>query len=273
MKILKNTDNIDLILDLNSEFNIDLGKEESLEMFEKETIRDLINPIENYETARFAHKPYSGLTASPNDLQCDIWFYFSFYKDTLSITPHFGGIDYSLAGITERENVKMLKQTTKSFFRLEFYKVADGESPDRTNRKLAFAKNLSIPSGEKILYEPFNGLIYVPIFCGSNFKNKENMFLFWFQDENVLAGSVLTGGTFYMTARFFNEKDGTILNFGNKSKAIDDNINENNDLYYKVIFDRTNYTYEVFTYSTEKIIPQKVGTADNPIMFYEIISG
>lgn len=275
MRIVQQNSEQTLNISIPMDFKPDLGREDSLKEFETETLRDIINPIENYETSRFIHKPYSGQSENPNDLQCDIWYHFYFYS---SNSTHLGGLDYSLVGISENENAKMLKQSTESFFRLEFFKIPDGEKPERMNRRLVFAKNLTIPLGERVFlktagvnYELFNDYVYVPVFVGSNFKNKENMYLFWFQDDTALTETILTGDTFYMTARFFNADDGSILNFSNESKSKTDNINENADIYYQVIIDRSDYSYQVFQYDGET--GNRVGQSGNPIKFYEIAGG
>jgi len=273
---LKNIDQL-LNLTIPSDFKPDLGKEENLKEFEEETLRDVINPIENYETIRLNHKPYGGQLLNPTDLQMDIWYYFYFYNN--SPTPsHTGGLDYNLIGIDPAENAKMLKQSTKSFFRLEFYKTPEDELPERMNRRLVFAKNLSLPLGERVYYTAPNpqisgwisDFIYVPIFMGSNYRNKENMYLFWFQDDTALTETILTGDTFYMSARFFNADDGSISNFTNKSLSQTDNVDENKDLYFLVEFNKDDGTYQVFEF-INGTKGSRIGTSDNPIKFYEII--
>lgn len=256
-----------VFLNMETNFKPDLGREESLQLFETETIRSIINPIDNYETVRFIHKPYSGITSNTTDTQSDIWFQFYFYNGS----THTGGLDYSLVGIDNMTNAKQLRQTTKTFFKLEFFIVPDGQQPDRTNRKLVFSKTLTMPLGEKVFYTPFADYIHVPIFSGSNYRNKENMYLFWFQNTDSFEGTYLTGTTFYMTARFFNGTDGSIINFSNTPKSKTTSINESNDLYYKVIIDRSNYSYEVFTYTGTT--GSRIGKSGNPIKFYEVESG
>ena len=81
MKVLKNIrDNI--FFNLETNFKPDLGREDALEQFENETVRTIINPVDNYETMRFIHKPYSGITSNSTDTQSDIWFYFYFYNQS-----------------------------------------------------------------------------------------------------------------------------------------------------------------------------------------------
>jgi len=272
MKITQNKDSQNLVLNVELDFNPDAGREESLVQFEEETLRSIINPIENYETVRYIHKSYSGVTGNVNNTQCDLWFNFYFYNN-LNPQTHIGGLDYSLTGISPQENAKMLRQSTESFFRLEFYKVPMGEQPDRSNRRLVFTKNLTIPLGERVFYTPMNDYIHVPVFIGSNYRNKENMYLFWFQDDSALKETILTGNTFYVTARFFNALDGSILNFGNKSKSITSPVNEIEDVYYKLEIDKTDYSYEYFTYTGSSYYSTNIGRSGNPIKFYEISGG
>jgi hypothetical protein len=173
----------------------------------------------------------------------------------------------------------MLKQATESFFRLEFFKtpgtvsnnVLSCEPPTRQNRKLIFAKNLSLPLGEKMFYNPLNGYIHLPVFRGSNYSNKENMYFFWFQDESVLTETNLsgstTGNTFFMTAKFYNAKDGTILDFTNDCFSTGHTITEQNDMYYQVNIDKRDYSYQVFSFSGTT--GSQKGKTNTPIKFYE----
>jgi hypothetical protein len=271
MEILGNTYDKNIILDFQTDFNSEIDREECLKQFENETIEIITNPGENFETIRFMHEPYSGITTGITDLQCDIWYYFYFYND-LSPQTHDGGLDYSLIGITPNENAKMLKQATKGFFRLEFYKIPDGEEPSRSNRRLVFAKTLTVPLGERIFYTPLNEYIFVPIFVGNNYKNKENMYFFWFEDESALTEAILTGTTFYMAVRFFNSIDGSIVNFANKSLSPTETIEESSDLYYQVEIDRENKTYQVFYYE-DGMQGLRKGLENDPIKFYEIFGG
>ena len=100
-----------------------------------------------------------------------------------------------------------MKQSSESFFRLEFFKTPGilnnsghtigYEPPTRQNRRLINSKNLSLPLGEKYFHTGSNyGYnIYVPVFTGSNYRNKENMYLFWFDNESVLTDTNLSGTT------------------------------------------------------------------------------
>jgi hypothetical protein len=162
---------------------------------------------------------------------------------------------------------------------LEFFKtpgtvinnVLTCEPPNRINRKLVFAKNLSLPLGEKYFYTTLNGYIHLPVFQGSNYKNKENMYFFWFADESVLTETNLsgstTGNTFFVTAKFYNAKDGSILDFTNSGFTSGYTLNESTDMYYQVDIDKTDYSYYVYSFNGTK--GDRIGITESPIKFYE----
>ena len=202
MEILKNSNNLNIVVNSEQSFRTDLGWQDNLAQFEDEILKDIINPSKNYETVRYIHKPYdktiSGITMS----QTDIWF--QFYFATSDGTPNYV-LDYNPVGISTQENELMMRQATESFFRLEFYKTSGSvtnyvltcEAPTRQNRRLINSKNLSLPLGEKYFHtgDNYGYYIHVPIFTGSNYRNKENMYLFWFDDESVLTDTNLSGTT------------------------------------------------------------------------------
>jgi hypothetical protein len=280
VKLLRKNTDQNLILNTDQSFKTDLGWTENAEVLEKEILYQIINPSDNYETVRYSHKPYINTNGFE---QLDIWFYFYFgdysYQIISPVESIITGVsyqqDYRLVDITVQENTTLLKQSSESFFRLEFYKTANDESPNNLNRRLVFSKNLPLPIGEKIFYTgttiegtpSFNENIFVPVFVGSNFKNRENMYLFWFSDDSPFNETNLTGNTFYVTAKFYNSKTGNIIDFTNKQKTPNGVIIEENDLYYKMIIDRTNFSYEIFEFNGS--LWSRIGLSDNPIKFYE----
>ena len=274
MKILAKNNDQSIIIPSNQMFKTDLAWTDSAEQMEKEILYEIINPIENYETVRYIHSPYNQVLPSNDSIfsQTDIWYSFYFLNNSGNYIQN-----YESVGITFEENSKMLKQSTESFFRLEFYKTNNDSSPNLTNRRLVFAKNLSLPLGERIFYTgipsgstlPLNDYVYVPVFTGSNYRNTENMYFFWFADDTPFEETNITGNTFYMTAKYYNAKDGSIIDFVNKSKSVNASTPyvEEEDVYYKVIIDRTNYSYIVYLYNGS--LGSRVGSVNTPINFYE----
>lgn len=268
MEILRKNIDQNIVIPNDLSFKTELGWTEGAEQMDNEILYTIINPIENYETVRYIHHPYTSSTT--NILQTDIWYYFYFLSGTTYTQ------NYEATGLTILENAKMLKQSTESFFRLEFYKTANDEPPLQTNRRLVFTKNLTLPLGEKVFYTgttgpgtfPVNDYIYFPVFTGSNYRNTENMYFFWFYDDSPFEETNITGNTFYMTAKFYNAKDGSVIDFVNKSKSVGQDIVEQEDLYYKVIIDRTDFSYQIYRYDGTTI-GQRIGESSDPITFYE----
>jgi hypothetical protein len=136
---------------------------------------------------------------------------------------------------------------------------------------MVFAKNLPTTLSEKFHLNSVADTIHVPIFHASNYKNREMIYQFWFQDESVLAETNLsgttTGNTFFMTAKFFNAKDGIITDFYNDVYSTSHEIKENEDVYFQVDIDKRDYSYKIFKFNGTKGI--EVGTTATPIRFYE----
>ncbi len=256
MKVLiNNSDNFNIDL-INTNDN-KLGWNDNIIEFENKTIQEIINPIENYEIVRYIHEPYR---SSNNITQTDLWIYFYFIDNN---GDYMKGLDYSTIGISAADNIQMTKRNRVSFFRLDFFKTPNTELPQRTNRKSVFSRNLSIPQGEQIFFSPVNKKLYVPVFTGSNYRNKENMYHYWFEDDSVLNDTLYNNNIFWFSSRFFNTKSGEIIDFTNKPLSTDI-INESNDLYFKMVIEKNNFTYKMFDLNGNRI-----GTPDNPIKFYQ----
>ena len=257
MKVRFDGDSKNLILNQTQGFKLDAGWDESFQTYEDEVLEDIINPIENYETVRYIHKPYQNTYGFE---QTDIWFLFHFIDEFDTYIK-----DYYPIGLEPKDNANLSNATTNSFFRLEFFKTPNNEPPNRTNRKLVFSKNLTVPLGERFFYTTLNDLIFKPVFTGSNYRNKENMYLYWFQDDTPFVGTPLTGTTFFITAKYFNSVDGSILDFNNKITSSE--VKEIEDMYFQLEIDRSDYSYQIFEY--DGVAGNRIGMTDNPINFYE----
>lgn len=259
MNILYNNTDKSLIFNPETDFRTNAGWEENFLDYQEDVLRSIINPVENYETVRYIHEPYDVSISGSTISQSDIWYQFYFLNNQ-NPRDYDNGLDYDLIGISPKENAKLLKHTVNSFFRLEFYTTRERET-----QKLVFAKNLSIPLGQKVFDLNIREDIFIPVFNGNNYRNTENMYLFWFGDNTVFSGL-----TFFMTARFFNAEDGTTTRFLNKNLTIDnsglvngervgttanpikfyemnfsDTVDDVNDVYFQVLFTRTDHSYKI----------------------------
>jgi hypothetical protein len=277
MEILFKNKDMNLVINQEQDFKTDLGWQENAQELEDQTLEKIINPVDNYETVRYIHQPYDSLVSGSTVtlLQSDIWFKFHFLT-----TGNTYVTDYEPTGLSFKENNELKEFFKRSFFRLEFYKTPNGEPPTRANRRLVFTKNLPLTSGEKYNYykETRNGSnqitavtdmnIFKPVFIGTNYKNSENLYIFWFQDDSPFEETNLIGNVFYMTAKFFNAENGEVTDFVTNSDVDEDidggrygvrsrpiefyeknnsggQIIEPNDMYYCVTIDRTDFTYTV----------------------------
>jgi hypothetical protein len=71
-----------------------------------------------------------------------------------------------------------------------------------------------------------------------------------------------------MTAKFYNAKDGSIIDFANDLYPSSMEIDESTDMYFRVDIDKTNYSYKIYPYSGNTNLT-RIGTSCNPIKFYE----
>lgn len=261
--ILRPDNEQQLVINTETTFGLDLGWFDGIQEYEKETLKSIINPTVNFETSRFIH---SGYTSSNGVLQNDLWIYFYFYSDEEE--PKYY-LNYEHAGIRVKDNHNIRKKDENSFFRLEFYKTPNDETPTKTNRKLVFTKHYPIPNGEVINYTPLDTKIFVPVFMGSRYHNKENMYLYWFMDETPFEGSVFSGTTFYITAKYFNTIDGSTSQFLSVPKEYGDDIVDG-EIYHKLVMNRASNEYYIYSGATEN----RVGIDSEPIRYYasDIIS-
>jgi hypothetical protein len=93
------------------------------------------------------------------------------------------------------------------------------------------------------------------------------MYVFWFQDTTPYNETAYTGNTFWVTAKYYNAKNGEILDFTNKCLSTTTEIVETDDIYYRMDIDMNNYSYKIYEYDGE--IGDRVGTRQTPIKFYE----
>ena len=83
----------------------------------------------------------------------------------------------------------------------------------------------------------------------------------------MFTDTTLTGNTFWMTSKFYNSIDGSIIDFTNSGLTTTQEVIEYRDMYYKVIIDRSDYSYEVYRYDGTQ--GSLVGQTNNPILFFE----
>lgn len=261
IKIVK--DNLDKFVNVPVNIQWDfMGQEDSIEEYETSVIKQVIgNPID-FEIAKFTHRPF------PNQ-DTEINYDFYFYDNLIPITNNVVGnwdISYLNNGFSVQDVYFFSKPFTKSFFKLDFYDTMEEKDqqiflsiilPTQQGRtETAVISNITTPIEIK---KPKMVLDFL--------GDKEGFTIYWLKKRNYIDID-----TFYMTAKFFNAREGVFKQMTNTRQ---DNITPNkfdfnnaDYFYYKVSLDYETKTYQVFSTSTN----QRVGGTNSPINFYEYVN-
>lgn len=251
MEIINNKKEINLTISHDFNSKVDLGWEENFLEYEKDIIKKVINPLDNYEMDLYNFNPYSlNSQYLINDLHIKFFFFKSTYQNNF----------YNI-GFLNKDIYTNSEYFTKSLFRIEYYKTENNVLPTKTNRRLVSTKIINLNDGEFYLDSTLNEMIYIPYYIASTNKNKSINNFYWFQDNSVLKNSNLDYENFWITAKFFNAKDGIVYDFTNKIKQTE--IDETNDIYFKMILN-DNYTYSILNFNDVSI-----GTKEQPLIFYQ----
>ena len=83
-KILR--DNIDNQINIPIEMNWDfIGRDQSVDEYETEMVKEVIGIVKDFETVRFSHDEWNLVISTPlitiNKLTTQIYYNFNFYKD------------------------------------------------------------------------------------------------------------------------------------------------------------------------------------------------
>lgn len=236
------------------------GREDSIELYEEDVIEQIIGEPKDFEVLRFAHNEWTSReldNLGNNIVKTDITYQFYFFTGipaTVSATTTFNltnkWTNSYLPTFAPTEIYYFSRPFIKSFFKLDFY---DTNNP--LTQKNYFTVIIPTQQGERedVIVSPSLPISKIkrPKFILDYLGDKEGFFFYWLTDRNFLD---LT--TFYMSAKFFDAKNGVFVPMINLSQAvlpIGNRFNFTNPaqyFYYKVVFNYTNKTYEVFNATT-----------------------
>ena len=282
-----------VVIPIAQDFDESLGKEQQLKLWDVNQIENNINPILDFETIRFSPN-----TLLPNN---EIFYSLLFSKVPAPTgNPTDYSDDYSWTGIYHPDISQRKQEFTKSFFKFDFY-----TQPLTTSNKVSFSVIMPINNGMKVSrqisndpldpnYDPlsyidalsedvnFTGGPYYYDIESSDFefrsvgKGTENYYIQWLKSNFIVPDKI-----FYMSCRFFNAATGKVHRFINKPQPVDASGNPIYTLkgrdyfYYRINFNRSNYTYQFFPYDEVIGISgvASIGeTLPNAIKFYEYIN-
>jgi hypothetical protein len=249
------------------------GRGDMIREWEEEVIKDILNPINDFEVSKFAHKDY----IIKNNLKTEINYEFNFFD---YLTPPFNAsitnwaIDYENASFTDSEIYYFANSFKNSFFKLDFYDT--NQTENQTN-----LLSIIIPT-QQGLKEP--GTIGPPLnqtavevkkpkfvldYTGAD---KEGFYVYWLKDKNYLNTT-----EFYVSAKFFNAKKGQFIRMVNEPQSGivglgKFNVDKTELFYYKYVLNYDTYDYEVYTFSNAIGNIERVGSPTDPIKWYEYVN-
>ncbi len=228
------------------------GQSESIELWEKTAIEEVIGLAKDFDILRFAHDEYG------TNQQTSVNYKFHFYNENTATWD----VNYQAEGFTTEENYYISNGFEKSFFKLDFY-----DSTENQNQTIYFTVILPLQTGEEysVSISPYLPPVSVerPEFILDYTKNREGFFMYWMRDKKFL-----NLDTFYMTAKFFDAKLGIFVRMMNVNPSTlpDPTLFDTARYFYnKVVLDYNTYTYKIYNYGGTRI-----GTG-TPMNWYEYI--
>ncbi len=267
LKLPVSNQTIQLPIEIQWDF---LDRSDSIELYEREIVEQVIGSPEDFEIAQFAHNVVSPINSST---EINYEFYFYNTGTPRSITATTASTDwvnsYITEGFTTKELYYFSNSFTKSFFKLDFY-----DNPDPKNQINYFTIILPVQQGFTMTastspYTP-DVLIKKPKFKLDYVGDKEGFFIYWLRNRKYVDID-----TFYMTAKFFDAKIGVFVKMMNKPQSslpIGSSrftFSGSTYFYNKVVLDYDTKNYEVF----DILSGLRIGTNSiNSIKWYEYVN-
>jgi hypothetical protein len=245
-----------------------LGLDQSIDEYESEIVKKVTGDFGDFEVTRFVHAPT--LINDPSSTVplefTDIQYEFNFYSGgSLSFSGSWRN-DYRSEGFTPQEIYYYTNNFSNSFFKLDLYDNVD-EKRQTNYITIIIPTQQGLTTPIIMQRTPVN--IKRPYFVLDYVGDKEGFFIYWLKKRNFLDIT-----TFYMSAKFYDAKNGFFTKMINKpqssipgNKFVFDNTKY---FYYRVQMDYDKQTYQVFNMDG---LNQRVGaTANSPIKWYEYVN-
>ena len=248
------------------------GREDLISQWEDQVIEEVLNPINDFEITKFAHKDYFENNVLKTAINYEFYF-FDYLTDLTTSTLSNWNTDYENASFTDSEIYYFANSFKGSFFKLDFYDSNISETQ-------TILLSVIIPT-QQGLKEP--GTIGPPLnqtqvevkkpkfvldYSGAD---KEGFYIYWLKDRGYIDRN-----EFYVSAKFFNAKKGQFVRLLNtpQSSFVGNNrfnIDKTEYFYYKYELNYSTNQYEVYTYDNTIGNTQRVGTT-TPITWYEYVN-
>ncbi len=240
------------------------GRDDSIELYEDEVIGGILGSPKDYEIMRFAHDSHIGSSRT------DVNYEFNFFGGTKIDIPTSTITDWSSSylkeGFTQTQVYYYEKPFTKSFFKLDFY-----DTTDVNTQTIYMTIIIPVQQGftENVLISSYLSSVKIkkPTFKLDYVGDKEGFFIYWLRKEDFLDIS-----TFYMSAKFFDGRNGnfiTMTNVNQNSIPNPYNFDGSDYFYYVVDLDYNDKTYRVFRPNNNI---QRVGRENFPVVWYQYVN-
>jgi len=234
-----------------------LGLDQSVDLYEKEVITEVIGVGRDFEVSRFANEPFSGRT---NETAIKYQFYF-YSGGTLTNSENWR-LDYRSEGFTTGNIFYYENNFSNSFFKLDLYDTTD----DKRQKNYI---TIIIPTQQGLkkdaILQRTPVTIKYPDFVLDYVGDTEGFFLYWLKKRTFLDID-----TFYMSAKFYNAITGQFTKMMTVPQSTlqgEHNFDSLTYFYYKVKLDYDKRTYQVFN----TITGNREGTP-LPIKWYEYVN-
>jgi len=258
---------INLPLEIKWDFS---GRDDDIEQYEKGVLLDVIGSPLPFEINQYSHKEYgqNNFTA----INYKFYFYDSIIPVTATTIANSNlWINSYLfnnaipSGFSATDVYYYRKPFTNSFFKLDFY-----DTPNTVNQRNFFTVILPVQQGETqtVSISPLIPPVQIrkPSMVLDFVKDKEGFFIYWLRKPDVVSLD-----TFYMSAKFFDAKNGVFVRMMNTPQSDLSNkftFDNSQYFYYKVKLNYETKRYEVFDSSNVRV---GKGITD-PINWYEYIN-
>jgi len=96
------------------------GREDLINQWEDQVIEEVLNPINDFEITKFAHKEYNDNNVLKSAINYEFYF-FDYLTDLTASTITNWNTDYENASFTDSEIYYFANSFKGSFFKLDFY--------------------------------------------------------------------------------------------------------------------------------------------------------
>jgi hypothetical protein len=264
-----------------------LGLDQSIDEYETQVITEVIGVGRDFEVTRFVHAAMNegpqvfllgggirggSQTSAPviDDLT-DIQYEFNFFSGgSLSATTNWA-CNYQLEGFTTDEIYYYTNNFSNSFFKLDLYDSTD-DSRQTNYITIIIPTQQGLTMDAVMQRTPVK--IKKPYFVLDYVGDKEGFFIYWLKKRTFLDIK-----TFFMTAKFFDAKQGVFVKMMNMSQAeiAGDkySFDSSQYFYYRVELDYEKHNYQVFNINPHQHIydstAQRAGSGI-PIKWYEYVN-